>query len=137
MTRFVPFLQKINNKFEWLPKNGTHYDIINEHRTKLLIKLKEFFLNNNLLNSEKTHFDAFSKINEDEIASNKGIAERTTAFFTKEILNNINVKIEYNSSFDEGTTLVVSPCLLREVSEEEENTLKQQCQQQNSRKLPI
>jgi hypothetical protein len=86
----VPFLQKINNKFEWLPKNGTHYDIINEHRTKLLIKLKEFFLNNNLLNSEKTHFDAFSKINEDEIASNKGIAERTTAFFTKENSNNDN-----------------------------------------------
>ena len=85
----VPFLQKINYKFEWLPKNGTHYDIINEHRTKLLIKLKQFFLNNNLLNSnsEKTHFDTFSKINEDEITNNKGMVERTTAFFTKDNLN--------------------------------------------------
>ena len=85
----VPFLQKINNKFEWLPKNGTHYDIINEHRTKLLIKLKQFFLNNNLLNNtnEKTHFDAFSKINEDKITINKGMEERTTAFFTKDNSN--------------------------------------------------
>ena len=107
----VPFLQKINNKFEWLPKNGTHYDIINEHRTKLLIKLKEFFLNNNLLNSEKTHFEAFSKINEEEITNNKGMAERTTAFFNRDISNNddkknideqniINLKI--NDVNDEG-----------------------------------
>lgn len=88
----VPFLQKLNNKFEWFPKNGTHYDIINEHRTKLLIKLKEFFLNNNLLNNEKTHFDAFSKINEEEITNNKGMAERTTAFFTQSNANNEDKK---------------------------------------------
>jgi hypothetical protein len=52
----------------------------------------------------------------------------------KEILNGIDVKIEYNNSFDEGAMLAVSPCLLREVSEEEENALKQQHQQQNSKK---
>ena len=89
----VPFLQKLNYKFEWFPKNGTHFDIINEHRTKLLIKLKQFFLNNNLLNSEKTHFDEFSKINVEEIASNKGMEERTTAFFNKDDSNKESIKI--------------------------------------------
>ena len=78
----LSFSQKIQNKFEWFPKNGTHFDIINEHRTKLLIKLKEFFTKFNLLNKEDTHFDNFVKVNEEEISNNSNnLEERQTAFF--------------------------------------------------------
>lgn len=42
----------------------------------------------------------------------------------KDILNGIDVKIEYNSTFDENTIIAVSPCLLREISPEEEKALK-------------
>ena len=44
----------------------------------------------------------------------------------KDILNGIDVKVEYNNTFDENMMLAVSPCLLRELSIEEENSLKKQ-----------
>ena len=44
----------------------------------------------------------------------------------KDILNGIDVKVEYNNTFDENMMLAVSPCLLREVSSEEQNTLQKQ-----------
>ena len=44
----------------------------------------------------------------------------------KDILNGIDVKVEYNNTFDENMMLAVSPCLLREISPEEENSLKNQ-----------
>ena len=42
----------------------------------------------------------------------------------KEILNGIDAKVEYNDSFGEDAELAVSPCLLEELSNEEENLLK-------------
>ena len=42
----------------------------------------------------------------------------------KEILNGIDAKVEYNESFGEDMKLAVSPCLLEEISEEEEKILK-------------
>ena len=110
----MSFSQKINNKFEWFPKNGSHFDIINEHRKKFLIKMKEFFVKFNLLNNnEKTNFDAFSKINVEEIEKHNNISEeRTTAFFNNENKNkkedkesiggkNNNININLNINDDE------------------------------------
>ena len=73
---------KIQKKFEWNPKNGTHYDIINEYRTKLLIKIKQFLLDNNLLNNIIDNYDNLSKINEnfDNLKKDE-IRERKTANF--------------------------------------------------------
>ena len=42
----------------------------------------------------------------------------------KEILNGIDAKVEYNESFGDDMKLAVSPCLLEELSPEEENLLK-------------
>ena len=44
----------------------------------------------------------------------------------KDILNGIDVKVEYNESFGDNMKLALSPCLLNELSSEEENTLKNQ-----------
>ena len=52
----------------------------------------------------------------------------------KEILNGVDVKVEYNNTFDNDMMLAVSPCLLEELSPEEENTLKKQHQQQQQQK---
>ena len=45
----MSFSQQIQKKLEWFPKNGNHYDIINAHRSKLLLKVKQFLLMNDLL----------------------------------------------------------------------------------------
>ena len=42
----------------------------------------------------------------------------------KDILNGIEVKIEYNSTFGENVIIAVVPCLLRELPPEEEKSLK-------------
>ena len=45
----LSFLQQFKKKCEWFPKNGSHLDIITNHRTKLLIKIKQFLNENDLL----------------------------------------------------------------------------------------
>ena len=47
-----------------------------------------------------------------------------TLYNGKEILNGIDTKIEYNESFGDGTKLAVHPCLLVELTQEEEIALK-------------
>lgn len=56
----LSFSQQIKNKTEWFPKNGTHLGIINEHRAKLLIRIKQFLLMNNFL--KKNEKDLLLKI---------------------------------------------------------------------------
>lgn len=45
----MSFSQQIKKKLEWFPKNGKHLDLINAHRTKLLLKIKKFLKDNDLL----------------------------------------------------------------------------------------
>ena len=79
----ISYSQKIQNKCEWNPKNGSHYEIINEKRTKLLIKIKQFLIEHNLLNNENENFDSLSKISEkDDNLKKNEIGERKTANFT-------------------------------------------------------
>ena len=86
----ISFSQKINNKLEWYPKKGNHYDIINDYRTKLLLKIKQFLSNNNIL-KEENNFDILSKLNEYEILDNKNDKdERKTAFFKDKNENQIS-----------------------------------------------
>ena len=73
----LSFSQKINNKVEWFPKNGDHFNIINEHRRKLLIKIKEF-LNNN----KNTNFDILNQINGEDINKTNTLEGRSTALFS-------------------------------------------------------
>jgi hypothetical protein len=80
----ISFSQKINNKYEWYPKNGTHLNIINDYRRKLLIKIKEF-LSNYLLNNDNFQFDIFSKLEGEEINNdNNNKEERATPLFNEE-----------------------------------------------------
>ena len=95
----LSFSQKIDHIFEWFPKNGTHFDIISEHRTKLLIKLKEFFLKFNLLNKENTNFDTLSK---SEVSLNSNLDDRKTAFFNENQNNNKNKTDNKNNIIEDN-----------------------------------
>ena len=96
----MSFSQKINNKFEWFPKNGNHFNIINEHRRKLLIKMKEFFIHFNLLNNvnnEITNFDAINKMSEEELQKSDSTNEgRSTAFFNSNTIKTTQEKKSIN-----------------------------------------
>ena len=48
----------------------------------------------------------------------------SSVFKGKDILNGIDVKVENNNSFDEDMLLAVSPCLLKNLTPEEENNFK-------------
>ena len=108
----MSFSQKINNKFEWFPKNGNHYNIINEHRTKLFIKIKEFLNHFNLLNNEKTDFDNINKMNEEELKNKNTMEGRSTAFFNNNTIKTttqdkrdsieFNLQINKNNINDTG-----------------------------------
>ena len=50
----LSFSQRIDYLTEWYPKNGTHFDIIIEYRTKLLYKIKNYINNSYTLSTFKT-----------------------------------------------------------------------------------
>ena len=52
----------------------------------------------------------------------------------KEILNGIDAKVEYNDSFGDDVELAISPCLLEELSIEEENLLKSMPKKEEEKK---
>ena len=68
----------------------------------------------------------FVKPVKDPFKLNNEIAEKCkeNIYTGKEILNGLDVKIEYNESFGDDMNLAVAPCLLVELSAEEEYLLK-------------
>ena len=67
----LSFSQQIKKKFEWFPKNGNHLEIINTHRTKLLIKIKQFLNDNDLLKPVENDPFLISKSNIKEFNENE------------------------------------------------------------------
>ena len=74
------------------------------------------------------------------IKSNKSLSNdivekcQESIYKAKEILNGVDVKVEYNNTFDNDMMIAVSPCLLEELSPEEEISLKKHHQQQQQQK---
>ena len=67
----LSFSQQIKKKFEWFPKNGNHFDIISTYRTKLLIKIKQFLNDNDLLKPVENEPVLISKLNIKEFNVNE------------------------------------------------------------------
>ena len=89
----MSFMQQIKKKLEWYPKNGTHIDIINVHRTKLLMKTKQFLLENDLLKKVETDPYFLAKIKLNDLSENDMTFEdRDTAFFNNAELSFVNSK---------------------------------------------
>ena len=92
--------QRIEYLSEWYPKNGTHFDIIKDYRTKLLSKIKLYLNNNYSLtslklkdndNNDNKKLDIFNLINKNVELNNDTIEEENNSFqMFKENLNNLN-----------------------------------------------
>ena len=128
-----------------LKKDGTYNKellLINKSSgpIKLYFKGKKIQMKTKLISTEKLYriksinkyesalHDIIVYVNpiKDPFQLNNEIAEKCqeNIYTGKEILNGIDAKVEYNESFGEDMKLAVSPCLLEEISEEEEKILK-------------
>ena len=89
----MSFMQQIKKKLEWYPKNGTHINIINDHRTKLLMKMKQFLLDNDLLKKVENDPYLLAKIKLNDLTDNDlTFEERDTAFFNNTEMSFVNNK---------------------------------------------
>ena len=78
----MSYSQQIKKKSEWFPKNGTHLDIINAHRTKLLMRVKQFLIENDLLKKVENDPYLLNKIKLKEISENDiNFEDRKTTTF--------------------------------------------------------
>ena len=107
---------------------------------KLYFKGKKIQMETNLINTNKLYRIKSIKQYEstfhdnivlvypikEQIKLNSELLEKCqeTIYNGKEILNGIDTKIEYNESFGDDMKLAISPCLLVELSQEEETALK-------------
>ena len=81
----LSFSQQIKKKSEWFPKNGTHLDLVNAHRTKLLIRIKIFLKENDLLKKVANDQYLLSEIKmKDFNNSDATYEERNTAYSHEE-----------------------------------------------------
>ena len=131
--------------------NGNDVVLINNSKgpIKLYFKGKKVQMESKLIYQNKLYrIESANKYNSifhqmivstNTIKSNKSlsndIVEKCQEYIYrgKEILNGVDVKVEYNNTFDNDMMLAISPCLLEELSAEEENTLKKQHQQQQQK----
>ena len=89
----MSFMQQIKKKLEWYPKNGTHIDIINAHRTKLLMKMKQFLLENDLLKKVENDPYYLAKIKLNDLSENDMTFEdRDNAFFNNAEMSYAKIK---------------------------------------------
>lgn len=92
----MSYSQQIKKRSEWFPKNGTHYDIINAHRSKLLMRIKLFLQENDLLKKVDNDPYLLGKIKINELSDNDmTFEERDTAFF-----NNTEMSFAKNKQRD-------------------------------------
>ena len=96
----------------------------------ILIDRKKLYRVNSFNKYKSTVHEVIVSINpiKDNIKLSNEILEKCqeTIYNGKEILNGIDVKVEYNESFGDNMNLALYPCLLNEISEEEEKALKNQ-----------
>ena len=93
-----------------------------------LIDINKLYRLKSVKKYESTFHDVVISISpiKEPIKLNNELLEKCqeTLYNGKEILNGIDTKIEYNESFGDGTKLAVHPCLLVELTQEEEIALK-------------
>ena len=93
-----------------------------------LIDINKLYRLKSVKQYESTFHDVVISISpiKEPIKLNNELLEKCqeTLYNGKEILNGIDTKIEYNESFGDDTKLAVHPCLLVELTQEEEIALK-------------
>ena len=98
----MSFSQQIKNKFEWFPKNGTHTDIIKQHRRKLLMKIKQFLDEHNLLKKSDKDSYILSRVQTSQsIDTNNTSESKITSSFNNNLdmsFNNNQNKIMINNN---------------------------------------
>ena len=92
----ISFSQQIKKKSEWFPKEGTHLDIIKKHRKKLLIKLKEFLKDNNLLKKSENDTKILSKIKNSNFNQNNYNSQKINS----SINNNVDMSFDNNKNIE-------------------------------------
>ena len=86
----MSYSQQIKKKSEWFPKNGKHLDIIDAHRTKLLMRIKQFLVENDLLKKIENDPYLLAKMKLKEISENDiNFEDRKTTSFN----NPVNQKL--------------------------------------------
>ena len=115
----MSFSQQIKNKYEWFPKNGTHLDIIKQHRKKLLLKFKQFLIDNNLLKKQEKDTYILSTIKTSISNDNNDNPEsRITSKFNNNVdmsFNNqqnkiININKENNINDENNSNSIYTVC---------------------------
>ena len=122
----ISLAQRINYITEWYPKNGTHFDIINDYRTKLLYKIKNYINNNYSLSTLKVksninkkvkEFDPYNIINENTKSENDNNNVRKPTSF-QSFINNNNDLIDINlNEFEKGENIFDNNGILNNDSE--------------------
>ena len=96
----------------------------------ILINMNKLYRIKSVNEYQSPFHDVVVSINsiKDNMKLSNDLVERCqeSIYTGKDILNGIDVKVEYNESFGDNMKLALSPCLLNELSSEEENTLKNQ-----------
>ena len=94
----LSFGQRFNYKKEWYPKNGDHFNILNELREKLYIKIKKFL--DNLGNENFFEVKHKNEIVETNLEENKLIFNE---MYNSNISGNFGMKINNNDNNNENS----------------------------------
>jgi len=111
----LSFSQRIDYLTEWYPKNGTHFDIIIEYRTKLLYKIKNYINNSYTLSTFKTKTNINNKnkkvcniLNENNQLENNNIGKLP---YIQSFKNNNLIDININE-FEEEDNIIDNNSIL-------------------------
>ena len=94
----LSFGQRFNYKKEWYPKNGDHFNILNELREKLYIKIKKFL--DNLGNENFFEVKHKNEIVETNLEENKLIFNE---MYNSNISGNFGMKINNNDNNNDNS----------------------------------
>ena len=100
----LSFSGRINKLSEWYPKNGTHLKILEDYRTKLLKKLKNFFNNNYTLIASKKKVQVI--FNEDDSDNENSQCETGECYKQDLVINDLkNLIAEENEIINEKSII--------------------------------
>ena len=127
----MSYSQQIKKKSEWFPKNGTHLDIINAHRTKLLMRVKQFLIENDLLKKVENDPYLLNKIKLKEISENDiNFEDRKTTTFNNPANKKLMQKTdeEYYGYYNSNDIMGGKKSSTEKKPEEKEDGLYTVCQ---------
>ena len=127
----MSYSQQIKKKSEWFPQNGTHLDIINAHRTKLLMRVKQFLIENDLLKKVENDPYLLNKIKLKEISENDiNFEDRKTTNFNNPANKKLMQKTdeEYYGYYNSNDIMGGKKTSTEKKPEEKEDGLYTVCQ---------